>query len=460
MTWREAAHGVRAWKWTLPSLIAITCFVAVFMQVGADWDWLVALGDHVRSTGEVPAGVPFAAADTSGWRNVPVLSEVFASSLHDLGGWSVGAAHMVLVSLGLIVLAVAGRKERTGDHVVAGALLLLCIGALPALTLIRVQSWSLLFFPLLLLLVTTQARRPDHRIWWAPVLVAVWGNLHGAVLLGVCVLGAYLLCGRLRQRPAETAAVGAMSLIALCLNPQLWWTPQYYWGVLGNVSATRGEGLWARPSLTHALDLALLGASVVLLALVLRRRRAWWEYVALLGLVAATASAARHGVWLLCLLVVLLPEPGGRALGGGLAEEEIVARERRAGTAVTVAVILAIVLPIALTRGDVHKNNPDVVAAVVRTAGDRVVLAPAPLVEAIAVEGITIWAGNPLDAFSRTDQAAYLDFLEGEPGMASAVAESDVVVVPHDSPTAQKLASDGQFSVVACGPGWSCFVRR
>lgn len=95
-------------------------------------------------------------------------------------------SHVILVSLGLRVLVVAGRTARASDRVVAGALLLVRVGALPVLTVIRVQNWALLFFPLLLLLVTAQARRPDRRIWWAPVLVAVWGNLPGAVLLGVC----------------------------------------------------------------------------------------------------------------------------------------------------------------------------------------------------------------------------------------------------------------------------------
>lgn len=256
--------------------------------------------------------------------------------------------------------------------------------------------------------------------------------------------------------------MGGISLLALCLTPQLWWTPQYYVGVLGNVSATRGEGLWARPSLANPLDLALLTAAVLLLVVVLRRRRTWWEYVAVLGLVAATASASRHGVWLLCLLVVLLPTPRGRALPDDLevADQEHTARERRVGAVVTGVVILVIGLPIASGRGDVHKSDPHLVAAVVRTAGDRVVLAPAPLVEALAVGGVTIWAGNPLDAFTVDAQAAYLDFLDGGPGMGPAVAGSDVVVVPHDSRTAQKLAVDGDFTVVSCGPGWICFVRR
>ena len=457
MRWGEAATVVRSWQWTLPALALIAGVMAVFVQVGADWDWLVALGHHIRRAGAVPRGVPFAAADSDEWHNVLVLAEVVASLLQDASPWSVGLLHLIVASLGLTTLAAAARRSGASDRLVAGALLVVLVGALPAIAVVRAQTWSLLFFPLLLALVVTQARRPDRRIWWAPPLLALWGNLHGAVLLGVCVLGAYLIFDRLRGRPSETVAVGAVSLLALCLTPQLWNTPAYYVGVLTNVSASRGVGLWARPSVHEPLDLALMGAAALLLVAVLRRRRRIWEYVALLGLLVSTASAARHGVWLLCLLVVLLPAARGQMerahrLGTG--------HESGLGWMVATFVMVVIVTPIALLRGDVHKSDERVISAVVRTAEDGVVLAPAPMVEALAVRGVTIWAGNPLDAFAPEIQAAYLDFLSGDPGMARAVTESDVVVAMTQSRTAKILASAREFDPVPCGPGWTCFLRR
>lgn len=448
------------WRWTAVALVGSVGVLGCFVQVGADWDWLAALGDHIRSTGSVPDGVPFAAADTSGWHNVLVLAEVAASLLDDAGPWSVGALHLTLVSLGLLTLASSARRAGAGDGSVAVALVLLCVGSLPALALIRLQTWSLLFFPVLLALVCSQARRPDRRIWWAPVLIAVWGNLHGAVLLGVCVLGTHLLLQRLPRRRLETVGVGTASLVALCLTPQLWATPTYYAGVLGNVSATRGVGLWARPSIDEGLDIALVLSAAVLLAMVLRRRRAVWEYAAVLGLAAATASAARHGVWLLCLLVVLLPAArSGPGPESPRAPDEALRLQR--GGAGPIATLLAVVVAaVVIVRGDVHRADGDVVEAVAAVAGDDVVLAPSPLVEALALEGVTVWAGNPLDAFAPEDQAAYLDFLAGQDGMASAVDASDVVVLPAGSRRAQLLVGDGPFEPRPCGPGWTCLVRR
>ena len=70
------------------------------------------------------------------------------------------------------------------------ALALVALGALPALASVKMQLFSLALFPLVLLLLRADHDRPSRRIWWVVLVIAVWGNLHGAVLLGVAVTGA------------------------------------------------------------------------------------------------------------------------------------------------------------------------------------------------------------------------------------------------------------------------------
>jgi hypothetical protein len=41
----------------------------------------------------------------------------------------------------------------------------------------------------------------------------------------------------------------------------------------------------------------------------------------------------------------------------------------------------------------------------------RSTVAPSPLAEWLASEGVLLWAGNPIDAFPQSRQSAYLDFL-------------------------------------------------
>jgi hypothetical protein len=324
---------------------------------------------------------------------------------------------------------------------------------------VRAQTFSLLPFALLLALLVRQARRPDRRIWWAVPLVVVWGNLHGAALLGTCVLGAHLLLHRLPRRPLETVAVGVAALVGLCVTPQGWRTPHYYAEVFDNVSAQRAEGLWARPALDAPFDVLMLLAAAVLVGLALRTRRDLWEYVAVAGLVVATASAARHGVWLLLLLVVVAagrrdpatePQPGGVVRGD-------VAR----GAAAVACVAYVVALPVVALRGEaVLGARSEVVATVADVAGDRVVLAPAPLSEALAVRGVRLWASNPLDAFEHEDQAAYLDFLDGRAGGRAAVEQADVVVVGDLSAPQALVVDDPAFVAQPCGGRWICYVRR
>lgn len=441
------------WRWTTVACVLSLAVLGQFVRVGGDWDWLVAMGDHIRATGGIPDSVPFAAADTSGWSNVPVLAELVASVMSDAGPRTVVFFHLAMVAAALAVLAATARTRGAGDVVVAIALGAVVVGGLSALGIIRAQTYSLLPFALLLAFVVRQARRPDRGIWWAVPLIAVWGNLHGAALLGTCVLGAYLVMGRLRKRPAETVAVGLASLVALCATPQGWRTPHYYATVFDNVAAQRAEGLWARPSLGAPFDVLMLGAALALLVVVLRTRRPLWEYVAVAGLVVVTASAARHGVWLLFLLAAL-------AVGRGGPSTET--RPRGWAPAILIASLATMVaVTLAGLRGDdVLGASPDEVAALGELADGGVVLAPAPLAESLAAAGVRLWAGNPLDAFRHDDQAVYLDFLEGRSGMAPAVAASDLVVTRTGSDAEGVVAGLPGLRSISCPSGWSCHVHN
>jgi hypothetical protein len=73
------------------------------------------------------------------------------------------------------------------------------------------------------------------------------------------------------------------------------------------------------------------------------------------------------------------------------------------------------------------------VSAVKQEAASGPVLATEPLVESLASGGVTVWLSNPIDAFSRADQAAYLDFLDGRGSLAALPVSVRVVVAPVGS---------------------------
>ena len=62
------------------------------------------------------------------------------------------------------------------------------------------------------------------------------------------------------------------------------------------------------------------------------------------------------------------------------------------------------------------------------------------------MEGVKIWAGNPLDAFREEDQEAYLDFAYDGVLRAGPAAEAEVVVVSTDSRLALEQAVGGYLT--------------
>src|SRR5262249_57193962 len=195
------------------------------------------------------------------------------------------------------------RRSGAGELEGSFALLIAAIGSLPVLLVVRSQLFSVLLFPVLIALLRAESRAPTRRIWLLVPLVALWSNLHGAVLVGLAVAAAYLIFDRARSQPFVAAAVLAASALAVCATPALVHTPEYYYRLLRNEAARRGEGLWAPLSLTSGFDLLLIATAVVLLVLALRAHPALWELVALAGLAALAVERGRGG--------------GGGCFGGG-----------------------------------------------------------------------------------------------------------------------------------------------
>ena len=452
----QATTAPRApWAMTSLAVVGVCAFMAVFITVGADCYWVVAMGQHIAAHG-VPDGIPFAAAPTQGWPNVLVLAQLLMAGVHAGGQAALPVAQIVVNALALCLLAVGARREGASDRATALVMVLVGLGALASLAVVRLQFFSPVPFALLLLLLRSQDRAPSRWIWLLPALVAVWSNLHGAVLLGVAVAGTYLVFGRLRTRPGETVLVGLATLAALLVTPVGLRTIPYYLGVFENEAAKRASGLWARPSLSNPFDVMMVLAAVVLLVALVRRRPRLWECVALAGLTVGTLMAARHGVWLLMAAaapaaVALTKTP--RAAGGPT--------RARMPVLATIGAAFALSLVLILPRGDaVVAADPGLARSVAGQVGDRVVLAPEPLAESLALEGVTVWAADPIDAFAPEDQRAFLDFIDGGDEAMRAVDGSDAVVVEDDSDAAELMAPLTAFESSPLTDGWTLYLRR
>jgi hypothetical protein len=403
----------------------IVAVAALLASVGADARWLAALGHVIMQRGSVPAGVPFAADPTSQWPNALVLAELAFNGLEQtLGDRGLMLAQLIALVVALTVLARDSVAGGAGPVGTCAALLLLGVGALPSLAIARVQLFSLILLPVVIALLRAQARRPSRQIWLVVPLLALWSNLHGAALVGLAVVLAYLLLSRARQQPLLSLCVGASAVAALCLTPALLHTVSYYHGVLTNVAAQRGQGQWGPLSLGAPLDDVMIIAAVALGFSAVRARPALWELAVILGLAAMTVNAERSGVWLLFVLLA----PAGRTINPHRTWQ---------GLAPVAAVVSVTLIAFAVVRGPVAQGpSRALLAQALALAHGTPVLAGDGIDEQVALAGGMIVAGNPIDAFSRPDQALYLDWMAGTPaGRGELTAQVRVALVERGSPS-------------------------
>lgn len=445
---------------SLAALLLVTTFAGWQATVGADAFWVVALGRHILDTASIPDGIPFAAAATSGWHNVPVLAELVFAVATLPGDRALVVLQGVLTTAALAALALTALRRGARDLTVAAVVVLVAVMSVQALVIVRLQMLSFLPFVLLMVLLTAEGRRPTRRIWLVPVLVAVWANLHGAVLVGVGIIGCYLLLGRLRARPVETVAVGLATLVAVFVTPVGPGTIHYYLGVFSNEAAKRGSELWAAPDPRRPLDALMLLAALALLYVFLRRRRAAWEYLVAGVLVVGTLVAARNGLWLGLGLFLLATGASRDTSGAPPVGAQRPVRSTVVPWLVWGVVTAVVYASLLAAKPELGGYVPQAVVSAVRDlAGpDGVVLASEPGVEQLAADGLTVWVSDPIDAFEPADQATYLDFLAGEEAGRRALEHADVVAVESGRAALELVESDSRWRTAAVLGNWHLFV--
>jgi hypothetical protein len=429
----------------------VAALTAVFAVVGADSRWLAALGRTITSTHGIPDGVPYAAAASAGWPNATALGQVIFGALDAAGGVrGLLLAQVVAVAAAAAALTVQMSRDGARPRSWVPVVLLVWIGAFPAFVVVRAQLFSLVLFPLLALLLRSEARTPSRRIWLLVPLLALWANLHGGVLVGLAVALAYLVVARARARPAETSAVAVACVASLCATPAGLRTPEYFHGVLSNAAADRGVGLWAALSPHSGIDLLLMAAACALLVLAARGGVSAWELAAFAGLAVMTVHAARSGVWLL----LLAAPAAARAFRKPRAHELRLAAPLLATAVVWTAV--------GLVRGPlVADAGTATLARALAEARGTPIMAADALGEQVALAGGRVWIANPIDAFRPADQSAYIEWLDGHPAGDAVLANARrVVLVDAGSPPDLRLRRRRDFRVAARDRHAVVYIRR
>jgi len=299
----------------------------VFRLTNYDIWWHLATGRLIAGGGGIPRSDPFSfTAQGAEWIDHEWLFQLIMYGIHSLGGPAgLVLAKAVLVLLAALVVFRFIRRETGLPPAAIGLLLLPFVLAGRDRFIVRPELFTLLFSAVLLDALFRSRSRPATAgdLWWVPFLFLAWANLHGGMIVGLVLLGLFLL-GRLMpwiwrvgtKAPAEelrrlpsagTAAVLlAASAVAGLGNPFLHriytvpfqLTTLIESGVFHNLE-------WIRPPWpdTWLYHLSLLAA---LLVIGMRLRRPVWSAIFPLLFLAAISWQYVRNIALFGMLAPLL----------------------------------------------------------------------------------------------------------------------------------------------------------
>jgi hypothetical protein len=243
---------------------------ACLMPAQHDTWWLLRAGHDMWSTGHLLLTDTFShTADGAFWPNHEWLSELLFYGVYTIGGLpllTLGCALAVTSAWALIWIETPAPAR-------AKFLLTACAVAAASTT------WSLRAQVLSLLLVTvTMALLRRRRYAWLPVVFFFWANLHGAVLLGLLLLGAALAAALVEDRGAvpRLLLVAALCVLATSMTPLGW---RFWLDMPRSLGRIRQLGIdeWAAPRFASVPLLPFWAAVVVLTGLAVTRGRAVWS---------------------------------------------------------------------------------------------------------------------------------------------------------------------------------------
>jgi hypothetical protein len=232
------------------------------------------------------------------------------------GAWSLGGYAALAIASSLLIAVAFGLLARLMAWLGvpaqrAAAWTLLAFVACLGNTIVRAQSFSFTLFMALLWLVVADSRRAafGRRLLLVLPLLALWSNLHGAVVLGIGLTVAYALVRtskaafrRDRRSALGYASTAAVAPLMLFANPYGFFVLGYYQRLLGRPLLTSYVTEWARPSITSPLSWGFFVVVGVAVAAVgygaLHSARPPWVLVLVaVPLLVAASQGVRYQAW-------------------------------------------------------------------------------------------------------------------------------------------------------------------
>jgi hypothetical protein len=275
-----------------------------------DFWWLLRAGRYMIETQSFPTTDPFSAtAFGAEWLNHAWGFELLVYGIYALGGTT-----GVILLQGLVAATAFGvlwgllRREGVGQGWSLG---LLSLGALAThgFWSPRPQLVTYLMLAVFVRIVADYQAGRVTRLWWLPILTAVWANLHAGFLVGpgllaLCAAGEFLgwlldddsgRAGGLARARTLALWFGA-SLAASLANPFHYKAVLFPFHVMGDPLSQAWISEWLSPRFGHpaVLVLELFLGLTLLLALGTARPVPWRDLALLVPLVHLALQATRN----------------------------------------------------------------------------------------------------------------------------------------------------------------------
>lgn len=258
-------------------ILAVGLFVMAARNVtDPDVWWHLRTGQLILESHKIPRTDPYSFTRFGQpWVDHEWLSQVLLYGTYRRVGWTgliIEFAVIIAAAFGIVFLRSPGRPYVAGAVTVWGA-----VASVPSWG-VRPQMLTLLLASVLLLILERAYRRPNL-LWWTPLLMLLWVNLHAGYALGIALLVLYLSGNALdiafgqSDLPGPGAWFRRMGLvIVVCiavvpLNPygaRLYWYPLE---TLRSPAMLANIAEWLSPNFHQAKNLPALLLILATLAL-------------------------------------------------------------------------------------------------------------------------------------------------------------------------------------------------
>lgn len=311
-----ARSRLAAWLGENGLLVAIVCsfaallFIALNRLISTDgWLALVA-GRLIAERGLPSEDTLTVTAAGRPWIDQQWLAQLAFYGLERAGGLGLLlVVHAALVVAGFAGAIVLARRRGGSPGTVAAVSVVALLPYVLTTHTVRAQSLAYVGFVLLLAILTTRAPLSRRNAVVALVLVALWANLHGSVLVAamlVSLRGVVDLVGGRRDLPSWLLAVAPWGCVLA--SPYATSLPEYYASTAFNESFGTYLAQW-QPTTLSPVSAPLILLVLTFVWLLGRSGCAYSPYEKLSGaaLLVLALLAVRHWPWFSLFAVAFIP---------------------------------------------------------------------------------------------------------------------------------------------------------